>query len=147
MLEIEIVNFLDIEMSTQKELFEYVSKKLIKKGYVEDDYLIGLMNREKAYPTGLKTEVVETAIPHTEMEFINKPFIVVVRLKNCVEFQHIGKAERVFAKLVFFLGISQANFQLKTIQKVLKIITDEEAVSTLLNCQDSKEIKEILLSV
>ncbi|MGM0215808.1 PTS sugar transporter subunit IIA [Enterococcus sp. AZ109] len=143
-MQAEIFVYLDIDVKNQEELFDYVSKKMVKDGYAKADYFAGLIQREQEYPTGLKTEALATAIPHTEMAFILKPFIAVVRLTNPIEFTHMMKGESVLAEVIFFLGISQAAQQLTTIQKVLSLITDKEAVQRIMSADDAAQIKSLM---
>ena len=48
------------------EIFKFLNENLINLGYVKDSFLEGLVDREKNYPTGLKTSVCGIAIPHTD---------------------------------------------------------------------------------
>lgn len=48
------------------EIFKFLNENLINLGYVKDSFLKGLVDREKNYPTGLKTSVCGIAIPHTD---------------------------------------------------------------------------------
>ena len=48
--------FLDVEGEDLKELFEEIAKRLQEQGFVNEQYVEGLLAREPAFPTGLITQ-------------------------------------------------------------------------------------------
>ena len=59
----------------QEDFFKEASKNLLELGYVTEGYFKAVVEREVSYPTGLALENISIAIPHTNPEFIVKPFI------------------------------------------------------------------------
>lgn len=53
---------------------------LESKGYVKDTYQESIINRERKHPTGLMVEdLINIAIPHTDVEHVIKPTMVVIK--------------------------------------------------------------------
>lgn len=76
-----------------------VTEALLKAGYVKENYLEHVLEREKNYPTGLiLSNISETfpniAVPHTEPEFVNTTKIVPVKLTNPVVFQNMSSPHK-----------------------------------------------------
>ncbi|MDN6344953.1 MAG: PTS sugar transporter subunit IIA, partial [Tetragenococcus koreensis] len=55
--------FLDIESPNANELFKIIADELQNKGFVNEKYHDGLINREKDFPTGLQLEDYSVRIP------------------------------------------------------------------------------------
>lgn len=76
-----------------------VSEALVKAGYVKDNFLEHVLDREKNYPTALSlSNISETypnvAVPHTEPEFVNTTKIVPVKLTNPIVFQNMSSPHK-----------------------------------------------------
>lgn len=65
LLEKDLI-FTEQNFNNRMEIFKFLNENLINLGYVKDSFLEGLVDREKNYPTGLKTSVCGIAIPHTD---------------------------------------------------------------------------------
>jgi len=59
-------------------------------GYVKNSFGRAVLEREKVFPTGLPTEPVGIAIPHTDCEHVNRAAIAVGILPETVAFQEMG---------------------------------------------------------
>jgi PTS system galactitol-specific IIA component len=52
----------------------------MKRGYVKDTFVDGILHRERTNPTGLMVEdLINIAIPHTDVDRVIRPTIVVVK--------------------------------------------------------------------
>ena len=76
----------NLPCNDRNELFRLMHDEAFKYGYVEPSFLEGLTSRESIFPTGIKLNNYNVAIPHTEREHCNCKNIVVVKLKNEVIF-------------------------------------------------------------
>ncbi len=59
-------------------------------GHVRASYKEALLAREERFPTGLPTQVMAVAIPHTDVEHVERSFISVARLAEPVAFHEMG---------------------------------------------------------
>ena len=77
--------FLDVDVNNKNELFGFMSRELLKKGYVCNTYEEKLMEREESYPTGLKLTTMGVAIPHANTEYSKANKFIVLNLKKQIE--------------------------------------------------------------
>jgi galactitol PTS system EIIA component len=133
--------FLNYEAKDRQELLENLFKELQKRGYVKNSYLQGILNREKIFPTGLNTDGVKVAVPHTDAIHVNKPVIVVAKLKDPVIFKEMGNsANDVRVQLVFMLAIKNPDIQVKTLSNLMSIFSDKEKLIDVYESVNKKQI-------
>ena len=66
---------LAVDVKIKKKLFNSCPT-IRKMGYVNENYLNGLIARERKFPTGLITKYLNIALPHSECEYVEKPFVL-----------------------------------------------------------------------
>lgn len=132
---------LNLDVSTNDEVLEVIAKNLIKNGYVKDTFLNAIIEREKIFPTGLPTEGVQVAIPHTDIEHVNKKTISVGVLKRPVDFSMMGgSGDTVPARLVFMLAMDEAHSQLELLQKLMGIFQEKKILEYIVSEKDKRNI-------
>lgn len=141
--------FFDLDASSSTELFSIVGKKMIEEGYVREGFINALNDREKVYPTGLRTKKVHVAIPHTSTDFVKKPVIAVVKLKNPIEFVEMATdSDKVYPEIIFVLAIKTAQAQLDTLVKLMDVFVQEDKLMSIYNSQNEEELyKNTLKSI
>lgn len=140
--------FLNYEASDREELLRNLSLELEKRGYVKESYVKGVLDREKIFPTGLNTEGVKVALPHTDAVHVNKAAIVIAKLKSPVIFKEMGFGEKdVEAKLIFMMAVKNPQEQVTTLSKLMSILSDKETLTNLYNCNTNLEVIDILTGV
>ena len=87
----EDIVWLDQEFESQESFYREIADRLYKKGLVKETFGQALIDREAVFPTGLKTETFEIAIPHTDVEHVEEVFIAVVRFKTPIPYAHMGE--------------------------------------------------------
>ena len=126
-------NFIGVEHHAVKDAAEAIrlcGEALVAKGYTDESFIAGCIEREAEYPTGLPS-VVPVAIPHCQCDGIKESSICVLRLTEPVKFYRMDDAsEHVETKLVFNLAIRGADAQLSFLQKLMAFVMDEEKVRT-----------------
>lgn len=141
LLEKDLI-FTEQNFNNRMEIFEFLNEKLIKLGYVKDSFLKGLVDREKNYPTGLKTSVCGIAIPHTDSIHIKEEKLSVLTLKNSVSFENMDGSEDVDVKIVIMMLIKGGNSQIEMLQKLFTLFTDSKKIEYLKNLVGKEEIIE-----
>lgn len=97
--------FLNQTFNTKEEVFEFVAKKFVKEGIIEDkeSYLSAVFDREKETPTGFENGM---AIPHGKSEAVRKAAFAVVQLNSPLEkYESLDPNNRV--EILFLLAIPE----------------------------------------
>lgn len=129
----------------QEEFFSYIFQKLRQKGYVEESFFEALKERERDYPTGLKTHFMGVAIPHTDPQHIKKPFIFITKLKQPIQFGQMGSTdEQVEVRYTFVLGFDKGEQQLVLLQNLMAMFADEGIMTQLAEDVSEKEMYAIV---
>lgn len=134
---------LDMEGGDLEQLFEKVAKQLMALGFVNENYLEGLSTREKAFPTGLITQYLNIALPHSDPEFIEKPFVYVVRLKKEVVMKQMGDSQEMKVKNFFFLGIKDPAKQVGLLQSFMTLFMDEPFVKAFMKAEETNTVYQL----
>lgn len=144
-LDEEII-LLDQHADSMKDILLTVSEKFQMKGIVTDRFYEELILREELYPTGLPTTPFGIAIPHTDVEFVNKSQIGFVSLKEPVLFNIMGgeKEDKTEVSLIFVLAFSTVDGQIDVLQKLITMFQNQKIVKALKNCRSVAEFKEIM---
>lgn len=141
----ESIILLDLEGLTKEEVLEAMAANLEEKGLVKDTFKDAVIAREAEYATGLPTAGYSVAIPHTDVEHVNRKAISVAVLKEPVSFGVMGDPEETTpVKLVFMLAMDEADSQLGLLTKLMQIFQDEETLKFLVNGKDKTEIVKLL---
>ena len=122
----------DVEAKNYEEAIRKVGKKLFDNGYVKDTYIDAVIAREVEFPTGLRLDGIDIAMPHTAGIHVNEPAVCVAKLKNPVVFSHMGEPEtKVNATLLLMMAIKNPDEQIETLQTVMGVFTNKQAIEEL----------------
>ena len=125
--------FFDMECKDREDFFQQLHDKLDAMGYIKDTWLEGITTREKNYHTGLRCEAAEIAIPHTDPQHLEKPYIAIVKPKTPIRFEHMaGAGEDVDAQLIINLGVQRDGGQVGVLQNLMNIFMNNEAVEDIM---------------
>lgn len=138
--------FRDVDWKDRTELFDKISTILEEKGYVYSTFHNAIKEREQKYPTGIQTQSIGVAIPHTDQENIKQAFISVVRPTKPIEFSLMGgiSNEPIKAKLIFILGVKRDGLQVKVLQKLMEIFSNENIINSMLQAESDQELYKII---
>jgi PTS system galactitol-specific IIA component len=138
MLDLKLVDsnlvMVNIEASTKEEALKKLAGRMCENGYVKESFANAILEREKVFPTGLPTEGFGVAIPHTDVEHVNKPGIALGILQNPVKFNMMGDCDPdnlIDVKVLFMLAIKEPHMQLKLLQDIMEMIQDSELLGKM----------------
>ena len=129
----ESLVFCDLRARDMEDLLTQMTDVARERGYVKDSYLEAVLERERLYPTGLPTQVMKVALPHTtDKSHVINSAILVAKLREPVNFKEMGEGETdVPAEMVFMLAVNGPKDQLTILQKVVGMFIKEEALRAL----------------
>lgn len=131
----------NLEAENANDAIEKLAKVLIENGCVKESYTKAVQDREEAFPTGLPTENIGVAIPHTEAMHVNTGAIALGILKNTVEFRMMGMPERtVDVKIIFMMAIEEPHGQIEMLQKIMKILQKDGLLEELQKCTRPRDV-------
>ncbi|MPW26996.1 PTS sugar transporter subunit IIA [Alkalibaculum sp. M08DMB] len=137
----------DIQAESDDIVIKQIAEILFKKGYVKESYIKAIREREDKFATGLPTETIGVAIPHTESEHVINQALALAILKDPIPFRVMGDHESyVDVKLIFMIAPS-GNGHLSTLQKLMAIFEDKELLSKIVKATDSTEIINLFSAI
>lgn len=134
---------LEVEGESEEKIFEQVAAHLKELGFVNEGYLGGITTREEKFPTGLITQHLNIALPHSDPEYVEKPFVYIVRLKNEVKVKQMGDSQEIGVKNLFFLGIKDPKGQVGLLQAFMELFMKEDFVTAFIQEQDKKKVYQL----
>ncbi|MEO1768778.1 PTS sugar transporter subunit IIA [Candidatus Enterococcus ferrettii] len=136
---------LEVEATSEEEAFGIVATRLKEAGMVNDGYFNGISQREQRFPTGLITQHLNIGLPHSDPEFVEKPFIFVCRLKNQVGCCQMGDNQEMQVKDLFFLGISDGKNQVGLLQAFMNLFMDESFVKAYREAEEANTVYQLFV--
>jgi PTS system galactitol-specific IIA component len=137
--------YLDMTFDDKFALFHFVAEELKKDGFVEDDYEEALAEREKVFPTGLRTEHFGVAIPHCDAEHVKKQCISFFRLAKAIPFNEMGsEGDEVDCQFAFVLSIKNPQKQVPVLVALANLIQDQGLMEELTKLDSKQAICEKL---
>ncbi len=126
-----------------EEAIRALSSLLHQRGLVDDGFAQAVIDREKEYPTGLATQDVEIALPHTEAKHVRRSQLAIGVLQDPVTFAKMGTpGETVEAKEVFLLAIGEPHSQVQALQQLATLFQDGATLKRIALAKDAQAVLE-----
>jgi PTS system galactitol-specific IIA component len=147
LLDEELV-LIDYEAKNKEELLKSLASILHERGYVKESYINGVLERERVFPTGLNTDGVKVALPHTDAKHVNKAVILFAKLKEPIIFKEMGlSGNDVEARLIFMMAVKNPEEQVKCLGNLMSILSKKEMLISLYESSTKSEVIEKLSKV
>jgi len=121
--------------NTDREgLLRELSVTLENKGFVKDTYQASILQREKMHPTGLKVEnLINIAIPHTDVEHVLKPTMVVIKHSSgSFKFFRMDDPQvQIPVEVVFLLVVKESDGYVNFLAALTNLFQDAEFIELL----------------
>jgi PTS system galactitol-specific IIA component len=140
---------LQLEAQSSEDVIRILGMKLLELGCVKDDFIEATLDRESEMPTGLPLGGdVNAAIPHVDIEYVNKSALALATLKHPVVFYNmIEHDEEVPTQLVIMLALDKPKSQVEMLQQVAEVLQQPETIAQLMAATTTKQILSILDNV
>lgn len=115
-------------------------------GYIGEQYLPAVLEREKIYPTGLPSEGVAVAIPHAFCDDVMKTGTAVAVLNAPVEFYNMADSdEKLSVEIVFLMAnASDADSHLDDLQELMGCLSSPALLLQLKKARTPQQVAEIM---
>lgn len=146
LFKIELVQFTDC--SSEEQLFSTVATLFEAQKLVTDEYCEALTKRESEFPTGLKTQYLPIALPHTDSKYINSPFVAIIRNSQELVVKQMGDNQEMYTKDFFFLGIkeSEGYSQVELLSALMELFMNESFVTEYKVASSEEAILESIIN-
>ncbi|MQW23468.1 MULTISPECIES: PTS sugar transporter subunit IIA [unclassified Lactococcus] len=137
--------FFDYDAENKEEIFNTLTKELLKRNLVKENYYEKIVEREEKFPTGLQINKLGIAIPHSDSEFVNRSQIAFMRLKQPIEFYEMGSNKDIInINMIFLLALKDGHEHPKMLQSLIEMFQKEEVMDELKRVSDANEFVEIM---
>ena len=133
---------MDVQGDNVEEVMKQVCDYAQELGFVKESYLQAVLEREAIYPTGLPTEVMKVALPHTtDRSHVLESGIFIAKLANPVAFKEMGDGERdVLVEMLFMLAVNGDKEQLTVLQDIVGMFTKNGALQALKEADNPRAV-------
>jgi PTS system galactitol-specific IIA component len=135
-----------LDASNSEQVIRTLGGKLRNLGYVKENFVEATLEREANMPTGLPLGgEYNAAIPHVDIEYVNKSALGLATLKQDVVFNNMVENDaEVSCRLVIMLALDQPKTQIEMLQSVAAVLQDQDIVKKLVSAETAEEIFSIL---
>lgn len=134
--------FLGMTETNQTDIIKFIGEQLVKQGNVSEEYIQGMLDREKQVSTYLGESI---AVPHGIIDakkYVKNTGIVFCQFPAGVQW---GEDEDSIAKLI--IGIAaKGDEHIHVITAITNALDDEEAIETLKSTTNPEDVLRILNS-
>lgn len=130
---------------TREEAILTLATLLYDCGYVRDTYPTAVIEREKNFPTGLPTQPVGVAIPHTDSEHVVTSALAIGILSHPVTFQEMGSFDgEVDVEVISMLAISDPTKIMTVLKDLAMAYQDQEFLQNLKAAADQAMVLDLV---
>ena len=135
-----------LHAENQEDLFHQVADFLEEREIVTSSYRNALLEREKAFPTGLDMEFLgkdlpNVAIPHTDIAHNLTENVVVVKLDQPVTFHNmISPTQTVEVSLLFFIINNSSSSQTNILAQLMDFFTGKDHLEDLSKISEPEKL-------
>ncbi|RPH29088.1 PTS sugar transporter subunit IIA [Buttiauxella warmboldiae] len=127
------------------ELFDEINTLLINENIVQPTYLNALIAREDEHPTAMQLEKIGVAIPHVDIEHVQKEKVVVVTSPEGIEFNQAEDPELTMkVHVIFFLLLKEKDAHLEFLMKLIGLFRQTDKMDLIMASGSAEEVKAIL---
>lgn len=133
--------FLNQNFKNTKSYYEKICEHLFKEKKVDSEYFKSIEDREKQFPTGLKTGKICVAIPHTDYQHSKTTQLVITTLKDPVYFKQMDDPEKECAvNIIIQILFDTPEKQLLLLKELMEIIKDQHFLKKVIEATDTDTI-------
>ena len=130
---------------SRDEALKMLADEFVKTGVAKDTFYDGLITREASFPTGLSLNNMCVAIPHTDVEHVNRTQIGFMTLDAPVEFVEMGTEDKLIpVTMMFMLALKEAHQQLEMLTRLMDLFQNDELVEKFYHSQNYDEFYALI---
>lgn len=131
--------------SNQDEILKQLSQVLKNKGLVKSSFYQAILDREEEFPTGLSTQTINVAMPHTDAEHVNNSAIAIAVLNEPIQFYSMdGSGKKIPVEIIFMLAVKEKKAQSKLLKKLITAFQDEEFLTDVKAASTKERVVKVI---
>lgn len=140
----EELTLVPLQAATATDAITQLGVKLQAARCVKESWVQAAIDREETFATGLPTEEIGVAIPHTDIAHVLKQGIAVGVLEEPVEFAEMGNPDStVLVRIVCALAVPRSELMVKVLQQLVKMFQNPEILRAIVGAGSAAKIVEI----
>lgn len=140
--------FQNMGFQNNESALSFLAKQLTSTGFTKDSFESAVLARERKFPTGLPTGIINVAIPHADSENVNESTLGVMTLKSPIEFHNMGDPDSTLkVSIIIMMAIAEPHGQITMLQKLMGIVQDQEHLEKILSFTNSEALYTDLTDV
>lgn len=134
---------LNYEARDRRQVLQELGKRVMAKGYITEQFIEKLLEREEEFPTGLEMPY-PIAIPHVGGN-CRQSFLALAIMREPVVFNAMdGTGKELPVSLVFMFGITNPSDQVDVLKRFISSFREEKNLRELQGIQDERAVVEFL---
>ena len=133
-----------VKADRKEDVIWKLYEKLLQNGKVKENFYEAVLEREREYPTGLKFEKWEVAIPHVSPEYVLESTIAIAVLDEPVEFKRMDDESSVHVNVVFNIALGKDGKQIEILQDIMAIFADSEKMERIVKAESPEQVISII---
>jgi len=114
-------------------------------GYVRETFAQAVLEREKVFPTGLPTQPIGIAIPHTDAEHVKRAALAVGILPQPVQFEEMGSPGTfVDVSVIVVLAIPDPKAVMPVLRQLAGSFQNREFLQGLQAARDQSTVLDLV---
>lgn len=134
---------LNCQAGDRRQVLQAMADRVLAKGYITEQFLEKLLEREEEFPTGLEM-AYPIAIPHVGGN-CRQSFLALAVMQESVAFNAMdGTGKELPVSLVFMFGITDPSGQVDVLKRFISSFREEKNLRGLRKLQDERAVVEYL---
>lgn len=130
--------FTDVNFNSKHEVIDFLSNKILQKGYVTKDFILDAYKREVQQNTLIEGNV---AIPHGYPQNVKQPTISIAILRNKIKWAEVSNIDNM-VDVVIMLALDVNSEH--TVRGLYELVSDNEMMAKVRVAKDNQEIVNII---
>lgn len=128
----------EVDFNDIYDCIKFLAQELVKKHYVDKEYIQSIIEREYACPTYIGNGIL---LPHGDIKYVRESILCIARLKSPIKLKN-GDCVKIIIMLAY-RNDDREEFQ-ELFKEVSRLTEDNDMVNKIISC-DINKIKNILI--
>ena len=144
LLDLDLI-YTGLRVRDRDHVLRVLGEALLETGLVTLDFLPAVPKREEEFPTGLPTQGMAIALPHTEALHVHRSSMAIGILDEPVRFHVMGSPDQeISVRGVFLLAIADHDSQVLALKQLAELFQDGVTLALLADAPDAGRVLAVI---